>query len=107
MSETLRRVQTLVMSGEVEVSRHGLQELTADGILLVVAIASVSDARVVEDYPDFHKGPSVLASQRDNSGEVIHVLWGIGRDTTTPAVLVTAYRPDPRQWSDDFMRRKR
>ena len=26
MSETLRRVQVLVLNGEVEVSRHGLQD---------------------------------------------------------------------------------
>jgi len=24
----------------------------------------------------------------------------------SPAVLITAYRPDPERWSDDFMRRK-
>jgi hypothetical protein len=36
----------------------------------------------------------------------IHVVWGIPRDATSPAVLVTAYRPDPERWSDDFRRRK-
>jgi Domain of unknown function (DUF4258) len=107
MSETLRRVQTLVLSGEVEVSRHGLQELAADGILLEETVAGVSDAEAVEDYPSFHKGPSVLALQRDSLGRPLHILWGIARGTTTPAVLVTAYRPDPGQWSEDFMRRRR
>jgi hypothetical protein len=107
MSETLRRVQALVRSGQVEVSRHGLQELAADAILLDDAAASVASAEVVEDYPDFHKGPSVLVLQRDGSGQPLHVLWGIARGTTTPAVLVTAYRPDPRQWSEGFMRRKK
>ncbi len=107
MSETLRRVQTLVLAGVVEVSRLGLQDLAADGILLEDAVASVGDAEAVEDYPDFHKGPSVLALQRDSSGRPLHVLWGMARRTTTPAVLVTAYRPDPRQWSEDFMRRRK
>lgn len=107
MSETLRRVQGLVRSGEMEVSRHGLQELAADGILLEDAVAGVGKAEIVEDYPDFHKGPSVLALQRDSAGRAIHVLWGMARGTTTPAVLVTAYRPDRRQWSNDFMRRRK
>jgi len=106
MSETLRRVQVLVLGGEVEVSRHGLQELAADGILLEDAVAGVANAEVVEDYAEFHKGPSVLALQRDSSGRPLHVLWGIARATTTPAVLVTAYRPDPRRWFEDFMRRR-
>jgi hypothetical protein len=107
MSEILGRVQKRVFAGEVEVSRHGLQELAADGILLEEAVAGVVDAETVEDYPGFHKGPSVLALQRDGLGRPLHVLWGMARGTTTPAVLVTAYRPDPRQWSEDFLRRRR
>jgi hypothetical protein len=106
MSETLRRVQMLVLSGETEVSRHGLQELAADGILLADIVAGIDAAMAIEDYTGFHKGPSVLALQRDGSNRAIHVLWGIAHNTTGPAVLVTAYRPDPRRWSDDFTRRR-
>jgi Domain of unknown function (DUF4258) len=106
VSETLRRVQALVRRGEIEVSRHGLQELMGDGILLADIIAGVASARAIEDYPDYHKGASVLALQSDGSGRLIHVVWGIERDTIGPAVVVTAYRPDPRRWSDDFTRRR-
>jgi hypothetical protein len=49
----------------------------------------------------------VLALQRDRDGSPVHVLWGIPRGETGPAVLVTAYRPDPRRWSDDLKRRAR
>ena len=106
MSETLRRVQVLVLRGDVEVSRHGLQELAADDIVLEDAIVDIANAKAVEDYPDFHKGPSVLVLQTDGSGRPIHVLWGIERGVAGPAVLVTAYRPDPRRWSEDFTRRR-
>jgi hypothetical protein len=34
MSETLRRVQTLVLSGDVRVSDHGYEELRKDAILI-------------------------------------------------------------------------
>ena len=43
--------------------------------------------------------------QKDNNESAIHVVWGIPKDKSLPAVLVTAYRPDPTRWSDDFTRR--
>jgi hypothetical protein len=105
VSETLARVKELVRRGEVEASQHGLRELAADGILLADVVSGADAAAAIEDYPEFHKGPSVLVLQRDGSGLPIHVVWGIARRATTPAVLVTAYRPDPERWSADFTRR--
>jgi hypothetical protein len=107
MSETLARVQALVRHGEVEVSRHGYRELAVDDIVLEQVIASVATAVALEDYPATSKGPSVLALQRDGAGRPVHVVWGIPKGATAPAVLVTAYRPDPKRWSADFTRRMR
>lgn len=106
MSETLRRVQTLVAVGEYVVSRHGFRELAADDIYAEDVLHGVGSAVIIEDYPGSHKGPSVLTMQRDRDGRPIHVLWGIPADANTPAVLVTAYRPAPERWSADFMKRK-
>src|SRR5947207_9648205 len=106
MSETLQRVQALARGGELEVSRHGFRELAADGILLDDAIGGLAAAVTLEEYPDFMKGPSALVLQRDGAGHAIHVVWGIPKGATTPAVLVTAYRPDLKRWSADFMWRR-
>jgi hypothetical protein len=107
MSETLRRVQRLVLSGEYIVSRHGFRELAADDIVAEEAITGIQSAVVVEDYPDSRKEPSVLVLQYDRSGRPIHVMWGVSKDAGTPAMLVTAYRPAPERWSGDFRRRIR
>ena len=56
MSETLAKVQKMVLAGEVEVSQHGLLELGADGIMLEDVVGGIEDAEVVEDYPDAHRG---------------------------------------------------
>ena len=45
--------------------------------------------------------------QKDLKGKPIHVIWGLSKNTNFPAVLVTAYRPDPQYWSNDFTRRKK
>ncbi|MBI1800420.1 MAG: DUF4258 domain-containing protein [Chloroflexi bacterium] len=107
MSETFQLIQELVGNGEVQVSAHGYDELAADDILVKDIFAGVQNGVVVEDYPDFAKGPCVLVLQQDPRGQSIHILWGIPKDKSSPAVVVTAYRPDSEKWTDDFKRRRK
>jgi hypothetical protein len=107
MSEIFTQIKLLVEQSQVKISAHGYDELADDRILVRDVLAGVKDAAVVEEYPDFSKGPCVLALQKDGQGKTIHVVWGIPRKDSSLAVLVTAYRPDPARWSDDFTRRKK
>jgi hypothetical protein len=106
MSGTLEAVKSLAAAGNVRISEHGYDELAEDHIAARDIIGGLAEAVVVEDYPDFPKGPAVLVLQYDRSNEPIHVVWGIPRGHSSPAVLVTAYRPDPRRWSEDFLERR-
>ncbi|MGH9785850.1 MAG: DUF4258 domain-containing protein, partial [Terriglobia bacterium] len=90
----------------VVVSDHGYDELAADGILVRDIYEGVREGTVVEDYQTYPKGPCVLILQRDHDGKPIHVLWGIPGQSSSPAVVVTAYRPDPDRWTEGFRRRK-
>jgi hypothetical protein len=107
MTSTFERICELVALGQVRISDHGYDELAEDGILVREALSGLEAAEIVEDYPDFPKGPCVLVLHRDAQGQPVHAVWGIPRGQSSLAVLVTAYRPDPKKWSADLKRRRR
>jgi len=106
MSEIFNKILKLIKTKDLVVSNHGYDELSEDNIWLKDLLASAKFGVVVEDYPDYPKGPCVLILQQDSNGAPIHVVWGIPKGRQSPAVLITAYRPDRSIWSEDFTRRK-
>lgn len=96
----------LIGRREVRISDHGYDELAADGILAREVVVGVEGAEILEDYPEYPKGACVLVLQHDEANRPIHVVWGIPKGKMSPAVLVTAYRPDPERWTADFRRRR-
>lgn len=107
MSATLETIKRLVARREVRISEHGYDELADDNILVTEVVSGVVDGQIVEDYPEYPKGSCVLVLQRDRADEPIHVVWGIPKNQESPAVVVTAYRPDPKKWSSDFLHRRK
>jgi Domain of unknown function (DUF4258) len=105
LSDTLESVKRLVDAGAVRVSDHGYDEMSDDEIRARDVLNGIGEAVALEDYPDYPKGPSVLVLQFDGTSNPIHVVWGIPKGYPSPAVLVTAYRPDPARWSSDFRER--
>jgi len=107
VSKTFKKVIELIDKGEIRISNHGYDELAEDGLLVKDVMIGIKEGKVVEDYPNYPKGPSVLVLQHDKEGNPIHVVWGISKGTSSPAVLVTAYKPNRTLWSDDFMERRK
>jgi hypothetical protein len=107
LSETLEQIRALVGRGEVRVSAHGYDELAADKVAVADIVDGLSRAVVVEDYPDFAKGPCVLVLEHDRAGQPLHVVWGIPRGHVSPADVVTAYRPDPSKWDETWQKRRK
>jgi hypothetical protein len=105
-SATLEEVKALVARGSMKISNHGYDELAADNIFVDDAVVGLDAAIVVKDYPEYAKGPCVLALQKDKMGLPLNLLRGIPKGKVEPAVLITASRPDPKEWEDDFQTRR-
>jgi hypothetical protein len=104
---TIKKVQLLAVLGDVRISEHGYDELANDDLLAREIVSGIEGAVLVEDYPDYPKGASILVLQKDKYGQPVHVVWGIPKGEESPAVMVTAYRPDPDRWNINFTARKR
>jgi hypothetical protein len=107
MADTLTRVKMLAGEGNLRISAHGYDELAADDILVEEVLAGLATGILIEDYPTAAHGPCVLVLQKDAQQRSVHAVWGIPKDQDGPAVLVTAYRPDPSLWTADLTQRKK
>lgn len=106
MIEFLSHVQSLVDKGKFEVTAHAFVELNNDGLVAAEIISGLATAVVVEFYPDYHKGASILVLQKDSDGFPVHALWGVPKGKQEPAFLITAYRPSSAKWTPDFLTRR-
>ena len=80
MSEFVEKVRALIRAGDVRISEHGYDELAEDGLTAREVLSGVPKAVVVEEYPDYPKGPCVLFLQKDRIGAPIHAVWGIPKE---------------------------
>ena len=100
-----KKLQQLVSLGRIRISEHGYDELAEDDLSAREVVEGFRKAILVEEYPDFPKGPCALFLQQDLAGSPVHVVWGIPKGYDEPVVLVTAYRPDPKKWDKTYRMR--
>jgi hypothetical protein len=105
MSELFETIRALIRAQDVRLSEHGFDEMVEDALTAREVIGGIEIAEVIEEYLNYPKGSCVLVLQKDRMGRPIHVVWGIPKGHISPAVLITAYRPDPERWDSTFTRR--
>lgn len=102
----LRQVRSLLAAGKYEISAHAFAKFDRERIIFQDILSGMIDAKVVEHYPEYHKGPSLLVCLKDRDGAPVHALWGVPAEKPEPVYLVTAYRPDPARWNANFLQRR-
>ena len=107
MNDFLKKIQSLVKNKKLFISMHGFDELSNDNIDIKDIISSIDKAIIINEYPDYKKGHCILVLQIDKNKKPLHIVWGIEKDTISPAVLITAYRPDPKLWENDYLTRRK
>jgi hypothetical protein len=58
---------------------------------------------LIEDYPNDLRGHSCLMLGSGDVGRAVHVVCSPKDEYLA---IITAYLPDPAQWSEDFRRRR-
>ena len=56
MSDILEAIRSLVSSEELRISEHGYDELASDRISVREVVEGITDAVLIEEYPEYPKG---------------------------------------------------
>jgi hypothetical protein len=73
VSTIFDKILSLIEKKEILISDHGYDELAEDNILIKDIMENVNAAIVIEEYPDYPKGPCVLL-QKDEQLKPIHTV---------------------------------
>lgn len=95
MGKIWENIARLIENRGILISERGYDEIAADGLTVREIVEGSVESIVLEEYPDYSKGPCVLIMMKDHAGNPIHAVWGIPHGSTSPAVW--SRRIDPIQ----------
>jgi hypothetical protein len=103
-SDPLGFIQDCVYRGRVFWTYHVNMRIKERSISRETILGSVNHYEIIESYPKDKYMPSYLVyTEYENS--IFHILFAVDVEKKNVRI-VTSYRPDPAEWSDDFKRRK-
>ncbi len=105
LSMRIEEIIKAIEGNRVLITDHADEEAEADHLKMDVVYFSVLYGEIIEEYPADRPFPSCLILGRTFGGDPVHSVWAYNKENQW-AVLITVYRPDPRQWIDWRKRRK-
>ena len=93
-----------IEASRVMITDHADEDAYNDSLSFNDILPSISAGEIIEQYPEDKPYPSCLILSRNVKTELLHTVWAYNSETQS-SVLVTVYRPDPKQWVDGRIRR--
>ena len=84
--------------------RHILERIFRRGIGTDDVMNALTNGEIIEQYPTDYPFPSCLVLGYTGKGKALHVVCGSSEEELW---LITAYIPDPAEWSDDSRQRRK
>lgn len=78
MSDFFDRLRELISERDILISDHGYGELAEDGITAREVIAGIRDAAIVEEYPEYPKGPVFWYCKKTEQAN-LSMLYGVSQ----------------------------
>ena len=101
---TIADIALLCKNGSVRWTGHVLERIFFRGISTDDVETALNNGEIIEQYPNDFPFPSCLVLGHTKAGKALHVVCG---SNGVELWLITAYFPNPAEWTEDFRRRRK
>ena len=95
--------QNLCKDENIAITQHARQRFIERSIFLDDIENAILHGTIIEEYPNDSPFPSCLILGPDGEQHPLHIVASTNENTI---YIITAYRPDPRKWNENFSTRK-
>jgi len=100
---TIEDITLLCKKRSVRWTRHILERIFCRDISIDDVESALVDGEIIEQYPTDYPFPSCLVLGRTKAGKALHIVCG---SNGVELWLITAYFPNPFEWTEDFRQRR-
>jgi hypothetical protein len=100
---TMEDIARLCGQRSLRWTRHIFERLFLRNIRIDDVMAALTTGEIIEQYPTDYPFPSCLVLGTTTAGKPLHIVCG---SNGTELWLITAYYPDPAEWSEGFRDRQ-
>jgi len=101
---TIEEIDLLCKERSVRWTSHILERIFCRGIYIADIESALSNGEIIEQYPADYPFPSCLVMGHTKAGKALHIVCG---SSGAELWLITAYFPNPDEWTEDFRQRSK